>query len=206
MDLESINENPLYGYIANGKELTIFADGSSGEKLSYDWDRMTDLNVVYSSAEVSGTVEADKFSVRDEIMYKDPRGITRGLTQLTSGTGSATADTGSVSIQPNWWQCGNLVQLEFGVATTAEVNPGKNLATGTITGIPRPITTEGLRAVSYYGNNANVLFISQAGGFTVRNCGSDALAKGNNAIGIFTYITDGFILGSTTDAIPGGGA
>lgn len=206
MDLESINVNPLYGYIVNGKDLTIFADGSSGETTSYDWDRWTDLNVVYSSAEVSGTVEADKFSVRDEIMYKDPRGLTRGLTQLTSGTGTATATTGSVSIQPKWWQCGNLVQLEFGVAATAAVNPGKNLATGTIKGIPRPITTKGIRAVSYYGNNANVLFIASDGGFTVRNCGNDALAKGNDAIGIFTYITDSFILGSTTDAIPGGGA
>lgn len=206
MDLESINLNPLYGYIANGKDLTIFADGSFGETTSYDWDRWTDLNVVYSSAEVSGTVEADKFSVRDEIMYKDPRGLTRGLTQLTSGTGTATATTGSVSIQPKWWQCGNLVQLEFGVAATAAVNPGKNLATGTIKGIPRPITTKGIRAVSYYGNNANVLFISSDGGFTVRNCGNDALEKGNDAIGIFTYITDSFILGSTTDAIPGGGA
>ena len=196
----------MYGFIVNGKELTIFADGSYGETLSHFWKDMYMLKIEYASAEVSGTVEADKFSVRSEILYKDPRGITRGLTQLTSGTGSATADTGSVSIQPNWWQCGNLVQLEFGVATTAAVNPGKNLATGTITGIPRPITTKGLRAVSYYGNNANVLFISQAGGFTVRNCGSDALAKGNDAIGIFTYITDGFILGSTTDAIPGGGA
>lgn len=206
MDLESINVNPLYGYIVNGKDLTIFADGSSGETKSYDWDRWTDLNVVYSSAEVSGTVEADKFSVRDEIMYKDPRGLTRGLTQLTSGTGTATATTGSVSIQPKWWQCGNLVQLEFGVAATKAVNPGKNLATGTIKGIPRPITTKGIRAVSYYGNNANVLFIASDGGFTVRNCGNDALAKGNDAIGIFTYITDSFILGSTTDAIPGGGA
>lgn len=206
MDLESINVNPLYGYIVNGKDLTIFADGSSGETTSYDWDRWTDLNVVYSSAEVSGTVEADKFSVRDEIMYKDPRGLTRGLTQLTSGTGTATATTGSVSIQPKWWQCGNLVQLEFGVAATAAVNPGKNLATGTIKGIPRPITTKGIRAVSYYGNNANVLFIASDGGFTVRNCGNDALAKENDAIGIFTYITDSFILGSTTDAIPGGGA
>lgn len=206
MDLESINVNPLYGYIVNGKDLTIFADGSSGETKSYDWDRWTDLNVVYISSEVSGTVEADKFSVRDEIMYKDPRGLTRGLTQLTSGTGTATATTGSVSIQPKWWQCGNLVQLEFGVAATKAVNPGNNLATGTINGIPRPITTKGIRAVSYYGNNANVLFIASDGGFTVRNCGNDALAKGNYAIGIFTYITDSFILGSTTDAIPGGGA
>ena len=206
MNLESINVNPLYGYIVNGKDLTIFADGSSGETKSYDWDRWTDLNVVYSSAEVSGTVEADRFSVRDEIMYKDPRGLTRGLTQLTSGTGTATATTGRVSIQPKWWQCGNIVQLEFGVNATAAVNPGNNLATGTIKGIPRPITTKGIRAVSYYGNNANVLFIASDGGFTVRNCGNDALEKGNNAIGIFTYITDSFILGSTTDEIPGGGA
>ena len=206
MNLESINVNPLYGYIVNGKDLTIFADGSSGETKSYDWDRWTDLNVVYSSAEVSGTVEADRFSVRDEIMYKDPRGLTRGLTQLTSGTGTATATTGRVSIQPKWWQCGNIVQLEFGVDATAAVNPGNNLATGTIKGIPRPITTKGIRAVSYYGNNANVLFIASDGGFTVRNCGNDALEKGNNAIGIFTYITDSFILGSTTDEIPGGGA
>lgn len=196
----------MYGFIVNGKELTIFADGSYGETLSYYWEDMALLRIQYSSAEVSGTVEADKFSVRDEIMYKDPRGLTRGLTQLTSGTGTATATTGSVSIQPKWWQCGNLVQLEFGVAATGNVNPGKNLATGTIKGIPRPITTKGIRAVSYYGNNANVLFISSDGGFTVRNCGNDALAKGNDAIGVFTYITDSFILGSTTDEIPGAGA
>ena len=84
--------------------------------------------------------------------------------------------------------------MEFGVAATGAVNPGKNLATGTIKGIPRPITTKGLRAVSYYGNNANVLFIASDGSFTVRNCGSDALAKDNDAIGIFTYITDGTML------------
>lgn len=207
MDLESINVNPLYGYIVNGKDLTIFADGSSGETKSYDWDRWTDLNVVYISSEVSGTVEADKFSVRDEIMYKDPRGLTRGLTQLTSGTGTATATTGRVTTQPNWWRCGNLVQLEFGVAATAAVNPGNNIATGTITGIPRPVTTIGLRSVSYYGDNANVTLVSRDGAFTVRNCGSDALAKGNDASGIFTYITDGtFTGGPSTGGQPGGGA
>lgn len=116
------------------------------------------------------------------------------LGTVISGTGTAKATTGRVSINPSWYRCGNLVQMEFGVAATAAVNPGKNLATGTITKIPRPVTTYGLRAVSYYGNNANVLFVSQEGGFTVRNCGSDALAKGNDAIGIFTYITDGTML------------
>lgn len=205
-ELDLDNNGQMYGYAINGKDLTIYADGRYGETASYNWEYYSSVSIEYSSAPVSGTVEADKISVRDEIMYKDPRGLTRGLTQLTSGTGSATATTGSVSIQPKWWQCGNLVQLEFGVAATAAVNPGKNLATGTIKGIPRPITTKGIRAVSYYGNNANVLFIASDGGFTVRNCGNDALAKGNDAIGIFTYITDSFILGSTTDAIPGGGA
>lgn len=195
MDFESINLNPLYGYKVNGKDLTIFVDGSFGETKSYDWDLMTDLNVVYSSAEVSGTVEADKFSARDEIMYKDPRGLTRGLTQLTSGTGTATATTGTVTMAPQWWRCGNLVQMEFRVAATAAVNPGNNLATGTIDGIPRPVTTTGLRAVSYYGDNANVSFVSQDGAFTVRNCGSDTLKKNSDAIGIFTYITDGTFTG-----------
>lgn len=130
-----------------------------------------------------------------ELIAAGPEGEEVSFTTTVSGTGTAEATTGRVSIKPKWWRCGNLVQMEFGVEATGAVNPGKNLATGTITGIPRPVTTYGLRAVSYYGNNANVLFVSQKGDFTVRNCGSDALAKGNNAIGIFTYITDGSILG-----------
>lgn len=116
------------------------------------------------------------------------------LGTVTSGTGTAKATVGSIEKQPNWWRCGNIVQLEFSVVATAAVNPGKNLAYGTITGIPRPIASTGIRSVSYYRDNANVSFISKTGGFTVRNCGSDALAKGNNAIGGFTYITDGTML------------
>ena len=129
-----------------------------------------------------------------ELIAAGPEGEEVSFTTTVSGTGTAKATTGSVSIEPKWWRCGNLVQMEFGVATTGSINPGKNLATGTITKIPRPVTTYGLRAVSYYGDNANVLFVSQKGNFIVRNCGSDALAKGNDAIGIFTYITDGTML------------
>lgn len=160
----------------------------------------------YNSAAITGDgdvrIKGDLYA-----HCNDDSGGGISFTKITSGTGTAQATTGSVSIQPKWWQCGNLVQLEFGVAATAAVNPGKNLATGTITGIPRPITTKGIRAVSYYGNNANVLFVSQHGDFTVRNCGSDALAKGNDAIGIFTYITDGIFTGdSSTGGQPGGAA
>lgn len=129
------------------------------------------------------------------------------FTEITSGKARIRATTGTVTMAPQWWRCGNLVQMEFRVAAAAAVAPGKNLATGTIDGIPRPVTTTGLRAVSYYGDNANVSFVSQDGAFTVRNCGRDTMAKGNDAIGIFTYITDGtFTGGSSTGGQPGGGA
>ena len=207
----------LYGYRINGNKLIIWADGSAGETLSYEWENYTEIEIIYSCEDVSGTMKLDNIDLRNnidmgissEIIYIDGGGHKVGLTAVTRGTGTATATTGRVSIQPNWWRCGNLVQMELRVAATAAVNPGKNIATGTITGIPRPVTTFGLRAVSYYGDNANVSFVSQNGDFTVRNCGNDALAKGNDAIGIFTYITDGKIIGgsgSNTGAQPGGGA
>lgn len=147
----------------------------------------------YNSAAITGDgdvrIKGDLYA-----HCNDDSGGGLSFTKITSGTGTAKATTGSVSMQPNWWRCGNLVQMEFRVAATGAVNPGKNIATGTITGIPRPVTTTGLRAVSYYGDNANVSFVSQDGAFTTRNCGSDALAKGNDAIGSFTYITDGAML------------
>lgn len=197
---------PMYGFGTNGKELIIYLDGSYGETISYEWELYTNLKVEYSSAEVSGTVEADNFSVRNEIMYKDYRGITAGLTQITSGTGTLTLTTGAVEYQPRWWRCGNLVQMEVSTKCTGAVASGANIAAGKITGVPAPITESGVRAVSYYGNNANISYMGSNGTFYARNAGADALSKGNNCIGGFTYITDGYILGSTTDAIPGGGA
>lgn len=205
-NLEGINVNPMYGYIINGKDLTIFADGSYGDTKSYDWDRWTDLEIEYSSAVVSGTVEADNFSVRNEIMYKDYRGLTAGLTQIKSGTGKITLTTGAVVYQPRWWRCGNLVQMEVSTKCTGAVASGANIAAGKITGVPEPITESGVRAVSYYGNNANISYMGSDGTFYARNAGADALAKGNDCIGGFTYITTGKIIGETTDAIPGGGA
>lgn len=181
--------------------LQIVISGDSQEAMAVDWSEYTTLEVTYESGVIVSNAKCDKFEA------KDNAGKFVSFTEISSGTGTATADTGRVTTQPNWWRCGNLVQLEFGVAATAAVNPGKNIATGTITGIPRPVTTIGLRSVSYYGNNANVTLVSKDGAFTVRNCGSDALAQGNDASGIFTYITDGtFTGGSSTGGQPGGGA
>lgn len=190
--------NPAsYRLSIRGSYLEIWMDQSNPEAMAVDWTEYTTIEVTYESGSIVSNAKCDKFEA------KDNAGKFVSFTETSSGTGTATATTGTVTMAPKWWRCGNLVQMEFTVAATAAVAPGKNLATGTIDGIPRPVTTKGLRAVSYYGDNANVSSVSQDGAFTVRNCGSDALAKGNDAIGIFTYITDGtFIGGSSTGGQP----
>ena len=177
------------GLWENENALEVSFDGTTSINGSLNVNGDTETQVLFA-----GMISCLRTINCKELIAAGPEGEEVSFTTTVSGTGTAKATTGRVSIKPKWWRCGNLVQMEFGVATTGAVNPGKNLATGTITKIPRPVTTYGLRAVSYYGNNANVLFVSQEGNFTVRNCGSDALAKGNDAIGIFTYITDGTML------------
>ena len=178
-----------YRLSIRGSYLEIWMDQSNQEAMAVDWTEYTTMEVTYESGSIVSNTKCDKFEA------KDNAGKFVSFTETSSGTGTATATTGTVTMAPQWWRCGNLVQMEFRVAATAEVAPGKNLATGTIDGIPRPVTTTGLRAVSYYGGNANVSLVAQDGGFTVRNCGNDALAKGKDAIGIFTYITDGTFTG-----------
>ena len=178
-----------YRLSIRGSYLEICMDQSNPEAMAVDWTEYTTLEVTYESGSIVSNTKCDKFEA------KDNAGKFVSFTETSSGTGTATATTGTVTMAPKWWRCGNLVQMEFRVAATGAVKPGENLATGTIDGIPRPVTTTGLRAVSYYGDNANVSYVAQDGGFTVRNCGNDAMAKGKDAIGIFTYITDGTFTG-----------
>lgn len=128
---------------------------------------------------------------RPVIEYLDESGKRADLIQVRNGIGLLELTTGELMFHPKWWRCGNIVQMEVGVKCTSSVASGSNIAAGTITGVPKPINNEGVRAVSYYGNNANISYMSSTGTFYVRNAGADALAKGGNAIGIFTYITDG---------------
>ena len=206
----SENEGPYYFTTSGNNSITIVIDGTNTEAQAANWSFQEELRISYYSKETySSTVGCNNLFASEKISATTMRvadvvrarrvecdSIDAGwlTANIESGTGIARATTGSVTMQPKWWRFGSLVQMEFSVAATGAVNPGKNLATGTIKGIPRPITTKGIRAVSYYGNNANVLYIASDGDFTVRNCGNDALANGNDAIGIFTYITDGFIL------------
>lgn len=206
----SENEGPYYFTTSGNNSITIVIDGTNTEAQAANWSFQEELRISYYSKETySSTVGCNNLFASEKISATTMRvadvvrarrvecdSIDAGwlTANIESGTGIARATTGSVTMQPKWWRFGSLVQMEFRVAATGAVNPGKNLATGTLHKIPRPITSTGIRAVSYYGNNANVSFVAQDGGFTVRNCGNDALAKGNDAIGIFTYITDGYIL------------
>ena len=113
---------------------------------------------------------------------------------IQSGTGKITLTTGAVEYQPRWWRYGSIVQMEVATKCTGAVASGANIAAGKITGVPAPITKSGVRAVSYYGNNSNISYMGSDGTFYARNAGADALAKGNDCIGGFTYITDGTML------------
>lgn len=206
----SENEGPYYFTTSGNNSITIVIDGTNTEAQAANWSFQEELRISYYSKETyystvgcnnlfaSEKISATAMRVADVVRARrvECDSIDAGwlTANIESGTGIARAKTGSVTMQPKWWRCGNLVQMEFIVAATGAVNPGENLATGTLHKIPRPIASTGIRAVSYYGDNANVSFVAKDGGFTVRNCGKDALSKGNNAIGNFTYITDGFIL------------
>lgn len=151
-------------------------------------------NISSESADVSGMLTTGAIyveGIRGSIAYQDGAGNRADLLRVTSGTGTITLKTGAVIFQPRWWRCGNIVQMEVGTKCTGAVASGANIATGKITGVPRPITDHGVRAVSYYGNNANISYMSSDGTFYARNAGADALGKNNDCIGAFTYITDG---------------
>jgi len=129
-----------------------------------------------------------------ELIAAGPEGEEVSFTTTVSGTGKITLTTGAVEYQPRWWRCGNIVQMEVGTKCTGKVASGANIAAGKITGVPKPITKSGVRAVSYYGNNANISYMGSDGTFYARNAGADALGKNNDCIGGFTYITDGTML------------
>lgn len=129
-----------------------------------------------------------------ELIAAGPEGEEVSFTTTISGTGKITLTTGAVMYQPRWWRCGNIMQMEVATKCTGAVASGANIAAGKITGVPKPITESGVRAVSYYGNNANISYMGSDGTFYARNAGSDALKKNNDCIGVFTYITDGTML------------
>lgn len=141
-----------------------------------------------------GTVQVDANKIAAENISAENISADNITMNIHSGTGKITLTTGAVKYQPRWWRCGNIVQMEVGTKCTGKVASGANIAAGKITRVPKPITELGVRAVSYYGNNANISYMGSDGTFYARNAGADALAKDNDCIGGFTYITDGTML------------
>lgn len=136
-----------------------------------------------------GAMQIDANKISAENIYAE--NITMNI---QSGTGKITLTTGAVEYQPRWWRYGSIVQMEVATKCTGAVASGANIAEGKITRVPKPITESGVRAVSYYGNNANISYMGSDGTFYARNAGADALKKNNDCIGGFTYITDGTML------------
>lgn len=141
-----------------------------------------------------GAAQADVNKISAENISAENISADNITMNMQRGTGKITLTTGAVEYQPRWWRCGNIVQMEVGTKCTGKVASGANIAAGKITGVPKPITGSGVRAVSYYGNNANISYMGSDGTFYARNAGADALAKDNDCIGGFTYITDGTML------------
>lgn len=141
-----------------------------------------------------GAAQADVNKISAENISAENISADNITMNIQRGAGKITLTTGAVGYQPRWWRCGNIVQMEVATKCTGAVASGANIAAGKITGVPKPITESGVRAVSYYGNNSNISYMGSDGTFYARNAGADALAKGNDCIGGFTYITDGTML------------
>lgn len=171
----------------NAFEVDFDGTTSVGGSLNVNGD--TETQVLYA-----GMISCLRTINCKELIAEGPEGEEVSFTTTVSGTGKITLTTGAVEYQPRWWRCGNIVQMEVGTKCTGKVASGANIATGKITRVPKPITESGVRAVSYYGNNANISYMGSNGTFYARNAGADALEKGNDCIGGFTYITDGTML------------
>jgi phage minor structural protein len=141
-----------------------------------------------------GAAQADVNKISAENISAENISADSITMNIQRGAGKITLTTGAVGFQPRWYRCGNIVQMEVSTKCAGEVASGANIAAGKITGVPKPITESGVRAVSYYGNNSNISYMGSDGTFYARNAGADALQKNNDCIGGFTYITDGTML------------
>lgn len=141
-----------------------------------------------------GAAQADVNKISAENISAENISADNITMNIQRGAGKITLTTGAVGFQPRWYRCGNIVQMEVSTKCAGEVASGANIAAGKITGVPKPITESGVRAVSYYGNNSNISYMGSDGTFYARNAGADALKKNNDCIGGFTYITDGTML------------
>ena len=179
----------------DGSQLLITIDASNSGANNTDWTEYTKCIVTYESGTVESTVKCNNIEGNvvncKELVAQDPNGDALSFTKLMSGTGTATENTGSVYML-NWTMCGTLATVELGVEATGAVAAGKDISTGTVAGIPKPVTSG--RGTGAYSVNAILCGIGVTGSYWVRNCGTGRIESGKTAIVGCTYMTDGTML------------
>lgn len=169
----------------NAFEVEFDGTTSVGGSLAVNGD--AEVQALYSAGPISTSgVVACK-----ELVAQDSKGDELSFTRLVSGTGKATAESGSVYML-NWTRCGTLATVELGVKATASIAAGKNISTGKVAGVPKPVTSA--RGTGAYGVNAILCGFGTTGNYWVRNCGTGSIASGKTAIVGLTYMTDGTML------------
>lgn len=185
----------FYDVSIDGSQLVITIDASNSGASYTDWAEYTKCIVTYESGTVESTVKCNNIEGNvvncKELVAQDQNGDALSFTKLMSGTGTATANTGSVYML-NWTRCGTLATVELGVKATGAVAAGKNISTGKVAGIPKPVTSA--RGTGAYSVNAILCGIGVTGSYWVRNCGTGSIESGKTAIVGCTYMTDGTML------------
>lgn len=185
----------FYDVSIDGSQLVITIDASNSGASYTDWTEYTKCIVTYESGTVESTVKCNNIEGNvvncKELIAQDQNGDALSFTKFMSGTGTATANTGSVYLL-NWTRCGTLATVELGVKATGAVAAGKDISTGKVAGIPKPVTSA--RGTGAYSVNAILCGIGVTGSYWVRNCGTGSIASGKTAIVGCTYMTDGTML------------
>lgn len=185
----------FYDVSIDGSQLVITIDASNSGASYTDWTEYTKCIVTYESGTVESTVKCNNIEGNvvncKELIAQDQNGDALSFTKFMSGTGTATANTGSVYML-NWTRCGPLATVELGVKATGAVAAGKDISTGIVAGIPKPVTSA--RGTGAYSVNAILFGIGVTGSYWVRNCGTGSIASGKTSIVVCTYMTDGTML------------
>lgn len=110
---------------------------------------------------------------------------------ILSGTGHSKGTKGTVT-EVKWSMYGKVATVEATFKATSDVAAGKDMCTGTFTGIPAP--TNSARGAGAYGKNPMIFGFGNTGVYFARNCGTGSIGSGKTAKGVLVYLTDGTML------------
>lgn len=110
---------------------------------------------------------------------------------ILRGTGHSKGTKGTVT-EVKWSLYGKVATVEATFKATSDIAAGKDMCTGTFTGIPTPINSA--RGAGAYGENPMIFGVGNTGVYFARNCGTKSIGSGKTAKGVLVYLTDGTML------------